>query len=254
MKIVNSSKVVRFICIAAGLALAGWLTSANAANEVKTKRIQVPVEENETAQDTPAVPAPQDDHNHAIPQDALPELKTRDADNVDGSADDDVVDAPQPQGPPPPILRDFSALPEPVQRMRTLILEAAGTGDIEKLRDLIGIGETATTLSIGGLEGDPIEFLKTLSGDVDGFEVLGILIEILETGYVHMDNGTDEEMYIWPYFFAYPLDKLTPEQNVELYTILTAGDVEDSLNFGGYVFYRVGIKPDGQWSFFVAGD
>jgi hypothetical protein len=24
--------------------------------------------------------------------------------------------------------------------------------------------------------------------------------------------------------------------------------------FGAYIFYRVGIAPDGQWAFFVAGD
>ena len=41
---------------------------------------------------------------------------------------------------------------------------------------------------------------------------------------------------------------------VELYRILTAGDVLDSVDFGGYIFYRVGIRPDGKWDFFVAGD
>ena len=59
---------------------------------------------------------------------------------------------------------------------------------------------------------------------------------------------------IWPYFFAWPFDKLTPQMKVELYRILTAGDVLDSVDFGGYIFYRVGIRPNGKWDFFVAGD
>ncbi|MGI9353887.1 MAG: cytoplasmic protein [Rhizobiaceae bacterium] len=157
-------------------------------------------------------------------------------------------------GPPPEVQRDLSKLPLPVRRMRELILAAAATGEIEKLRDLVGIGETATTLSIGGLEGDPIDFLKEASGDDDGYEILAILTEVLEAGYVRLDAGEDDELYVWPYFFAWPMNKLSPPQKVELYRVLTAGDVEDSRSFGGYVFYRVGIKPDGSWSFFVAGD
>ena len=163
-------------------------------------------------------------------------------------------DAARNEGPPPEIQRDLTKLPEPVRRMRELILEAAMSGDLEKLRNLVGIGETATTLSIGGLEGDPIAFLKEASGDGDGYEILAILTEVLEAGYVHLDKDEGEELYVWPYFFAWPLDKLSPPQKVELFRVLTAGDVEDSQSFGGYVFYRVGIKPDGTWSFFVAGD
>ena len=34
-------------------------------------------------------------------------------------------------------------------------------------------------------------------------------------------------MYVWPYFFAVPLDRLTPRQRVELFKIVTAGDYED---------------------------
>ncbi len=171
--------------------------------------------------------------------------------NDDQTSDEDTR---RNEGPPPDIQRDLTKLPQPARRMRELILTAAKSGEIEKLRDLVGIGETATTLSIGGLEGDPIDFLKEASGDEGGYEILAILIEVLEAGYVHLDAGSEDELYVWPYFFAYPLDKLDPTQKVELYRILTAGDVEDSRSFGGYVFYRVGIKPDGSWSFFVAGD
>ena len=109
-------------------------------------------------------------------------------------------------------------------------------------------------LSLGGLEGDPIEFLKSQSGDAEGREILAILLEVLESGFVHLDAGTDNEVYVWPYFFAVPLDALTPQQKVELFTILTSGDLEEMKSFGAYVFYRVGISPQGRWRFFVAGD
>jgi len=188
-----------------------------------------------------------------IPTEELPETDSNGGlvPNPDYS---DPKDTKPNEGPLPEIQRDFSKLPEPVQRMRTLILEAARMGDVEKLRPLLGIGETATNLSLEELDGDSIEYLKSLSGDEEGLEILGILIEILEMGYVHLDPGTEDEVFVWPYFFSWPIDSLSAKQKVEMYTILTAGDVEDSVNFGGYIFYRAGIKPDGSWNFFVSGD
>ena len=154
----------------------------------------------------------------------------------------------------PEIIYDLSRLPGPTRRMRELILEATKSGDIDKLRPLLGMGDGATTLSFGGVEGDLIEFLKQQSGDGEGHEILAILEEVLEAGFVHIDAGKPEELYVWPYFFAVPIEKLTPPQRVELFRIVTAGDYEDMKNYGAYIFYRVGITPEGRWMFFVAGD
>jgi hypothetical protein len=154
----------------------------------------------------------------------------------------------------PEISYDLDALPFPTRRMRELILEATKSGDVEKLRTYIGTGDASTMLSLGGFDGDPIEFLKQESGDENGHETLAILQDILEAGYVHLDKGTDRELYVWPYFFAYPLDKLTDPQMVELFRIVTYGDFQDMKDFGGYIFYRAGITPSGRWTFFVAGD
>ena len=61
-------------------------------------------------------------------------------------------------------------------------------------------------------------------------------------------------MYIWPYFARYPLDKLDSRQMVEMYRLLTAADYDEMKRFGAYIFYRVGIGPDGTLHYFVAGD
>lgn len=167
---------------------------------------------------------------------------------------DSTQDADDPNAPLPEINYDLAKLPEPVRRMRELILEAAKTGDIEKLRPLIGSGDDATQLSLADVEGDSIDFLRSLSGDTEGQEILAILEEVLTSGYVHLDAGTPQELYAWPYFFAMPLEKLTPPQRVELFKIVTAGDYEDMKSFGTYTFYRVAIAPDGHWIFFVAGE
>lgn len=153
----------------------------------------------------------------------------------------------------PEVQIDLSALPAPVRATRDAILKAARTGDIERLRPVLEANEVPPTLSFGGYI-DPIDFLKQSSGDTNGHELLAILIEILETGYVHLDKGQPQEMFIWPYFFSIPLDDLTPPQRVDLFKIITYGDYEDMKQFGAYIFYRLGIGPDGTWHFFVAGD
>ncbi len=154
----------------------------------------------------------------------------------------------------PEVVYDLNRLPEPVRRLREKIVAACKAGDVEALRPLLETGDGGTTLSLGGVDGDAIDFLKSLSGDGEGHEILAILEEVLEAGYVHLEPGTDGEIYVWPYFFALPLESLSAPQRVELFRLVTAGDYEDMKNYGAYIFYRVGITPDGRWAFFVAGD
>lgn len=155
----------------------------------------------------------------------------------------------------PEVSYDYSKLPQPVQDMRAKILEIAKTGKIDSLQPLLGDGgENSPLLSLDEYDGTPLDYLKTLSGDAKGQELLAILVDLLEAGYVHLDAGQPNEVYVWPYFFAYPLDRLDDRQMVELYQIITAGDFEDMKSVGAYIFYRIGITPDGSWKFFVAGD
>ena len=154
----------------------------------------------------------------------------------------------------PEILRDFSLLPEPVKQMRQRILDAAATGDVEKLRTPIEVNEVAPAFSFIEEGQDPIAAFKKASNDGEGRELLAILSEVLEAGYVHVDAGTPQEMYIWPYFARYPLDELTPPQMVELFRLVTAYDFEQMKEFGAYNFYRIGIGPDGTWHYLSSGD
>lgn len=154
----------------------------------------------------------------------------------------------------PAVLRDPNNLPFAARRMHELLKEAAASGDVEKLRPYIGSGDDQTLFSFGGNEGDPVDFLKSFSGDEAGHEILAILQEVLEAGFVHLEPGTDNELFVWPYFFGVPLESLTPPQRVELYRLLTHGDLLEMQSFGAYMFYRVGITPQGRWRFFVAGD
>jgi hypothetical protein len=149
------------------------------------------------------------------------------------------------------IVRDLSKLPEPVRKKREEILTAARSGDLSKVAAIVGANHT--TISFGG-ETDAAEFWKKTFPDSDGAEVLATLIEVLEMPLVHLDKGNAQEMFVWPYFHAIALDKLTPAQRVELFRLVTAYDFREMQKFGSYNFFRAGIAPDGKWQFFVAGD
>jgi hypothetical protein len=154
---------------------------------------------------------------------------------------------------PAEIITDLSRLPVPVARMRERILQAARSGDLEKLVVVMQSNETLPVFSFGN-EKDPIAFWKSNFPDSDGVEILATLIQILETGFVHVARGTPQDMYVWPYFAQTPLKDLSREQKVELFRIVTGADYKEMTAFGAYSFYRVGIAPDGVWHYFVAGE
>lgn len=163
----------------------------------------------------------------------------------------ETLRTPKQNSAPAEIVRDFSRLPDAVRKKREEILAAASSGDLAKVAAIVNADQT--TISFGG-DIDASEFWKKTFPDSDGAEVLATLIEALEMPFVHMDKGNAQEMFVWPYFHAMPLDKLTPAQRVELFRLVTAYDFREMQKFGSYNFFRAGISPDGRWQFFVAGD
>lgn len=154
---------------------------------------------------------------------------------------------------PPRISYDITLLPQAVQKMHSTLLTAARNGNLAALTAIIVANGKEPTVAFDEID-DPILYLRDLSGDEEGQEILAILLEVLEAGYAQIDPGTDAEIYVWPYFANIRLDTLTPQQRVELFTLVTAGDYEDMKAFGAYNFFRLGISPDGVWQFFLAGD
>jgi len=151
----------------------------------------------------------------------------------------------------PEIITDLARLPPAVARTRDRILAAARSGDLRKLATLVQ--ERAPIVSSSGAK-EPTALWKANYPDSNGVEVLAILSTILETGFVHIDADSEREMYVWPYFVRVPLKTLTPQQQVELFRIMTGADYKEMLARGAYAFYRLGIGADGRWHFFVSGD
>jgi hypothetical protein len=217
--------------------------SAFALSELKP----IPGETSQDKQpkDVPQEDEPEDEGPMQIPM-PDPLVNKPDRDAKDDAAED------KPPAVPVEVLSDVSKIPEPVARMRELIVEAAASGDIERLRPLLGKGPTQT--QVGETDADPVETLKGLSGDPQGIEIMAILLDVLSAGFVLSEKGTPDEAYVWPYFTEKSLASLTPPEKVDLFRLVTAGDFAEMEEGGNYNFYRVGITPDGQWKFFVAGD
>ncbi len=149
---------------------------------------------------------------------------------------------------------DVSTLPKAVRDARERILKAALTGDIEEIRLVIEANNDITPAFSFGDDLDPIEYWKQNSRDGEGREILAQLVQVFSSGFVRMDEGTEDELIIWPYHFAYPLEILTPRQKVELFMLVNPDDAKTMEQSGGYFGYRAGISPDGIWQFFVDGD
>ncbi|WP_061934210.1 hypothetical protein [Aureimonas sp. AU22] len=173
---------------------------------------------------------------------------------VPETGDEGAQRAPTGDLPPIEIAYGDQDLPQPVRDLRAKLMEAARTGDIEKLKPYFETGADPTIVSATQPDQDPVVTLKEASGDGEGVELLAILYETLQAGHVRLDPGGENEIYVWPYFTQVDLGALTKPQLVELFELVTAGDYQRMVANGSYDFYRVGISPEGRFEFFVDGD
>jgi hypothetical protein len=147
-------------------------------------------------------------------------------------------------------------LPAPVAEMREAILAAVRSGDIEELRHAYELNELKPELGpeLGtGPVSDPVAYWKKISGDGEGREMLAVLAEILDAGYVTLPLGRDLEnnrIYVWPYFAEVPLQKLTPAQQVELLRLVPPAAAKEMMQTGKYTYWRLAIGADGTWHHF----
>jgi hypothetical protein len=148
---------------------------------------------------------------------------------------------------------DLAALPEPVRAMREALIAATRSGDIENLRPIMEAQEYPPTVSFGGPD-DAVAYLRDQSDDPEGQPTLALLRNLLEMPYAVETFEDGRASYVWPYLAAVDLEKLTPEQTVDAYRLVTPEEFDDLAAFGGWFWWRVHIGADGEWQAFVAGD
>ena len=136
-----------------------------------------------------------------------------------------------------------AGLPEAVEAKRVAILEAARSGDADAVAAL---ASDPFNYSFGGpVEGGPAAYWREL--EANGEQPLEALAAILELPYT-LSSG----IYVWPFAYDKTEEQIT-EHERELLATLPA-DAATFIPGGGYLGWRAGIEPDGDWVFFVSGD
>lgn len=142
----------------------------------------------------------------------------------------------------------FDGIPEEVRTTVLDIVDAAQQCDYDGLEAIAGDGFTA---AFGG--GDPSE-LWTMEEE-QGYQPMYWLLSVLNLphGEIETEQGT---LYVWPSAHAHQGSWETmPAGDLDaLRALYTDEELQGFADFGGYVGYRVGIRANGDWSFFVAGD
>lgn len=157
--------------------------------------------------------------------------------------------------PPPSVLSepitDASALPKLVSAMRSRILQACRTGDIEALRVPIDRNEVRPLFEKSAHRDpgtDPIETLRRLSFDGKGRETLALLRAVLSQACVREVRGP-VTMYVWPAFALSPPKDPTPDERQVMLSCLKFADL-GRIGPDGAPFMRLGIGADGMWHYF----
>jgi hypothetical protein len=143
---------------------------------------------------------------------------------------------------------DQGALPDPVAERRDDLMAAAATRNPEELRDLLPEGDFSFSF---GAEGDPIAYWQ--ERQAAGEDVMGILRRILELPPTTAGEGADS-IYVWPFAYDRTYSSLSSAELVALEAAIGGEAMDTYAQTDDYYGYRVGIRADGRWVFFIAGD
>lgn len=146
------------------------------------------------------------------------------------------------------IIKRADQLPVGVRAMHRAILQAAMSGQVENLREVLQMNELMPLID-GKFVHDPIAHWKAASKDHSGREVMALLTELLELPPVKKTTKSGT-LYIWPYFTGIPLEKLNPPQLVRLYRLAPAEKIALMLKDNRYSHGYVTIGADGTWHSF----
>ena len=129
------------------------------------------------------------------------------------------------------VVKRAEDLPPPVARMRLSILRAAASGQMSELRYVLERNEL-TPLIDGRFVADPVKMWRDASPDKSGRDALARFVELLSLPPARLNGGASGKgrrkrgggkgkkrvtLFIWPYFAATPLDRLSPSEQVALY-------------------------------------
>jgi hypothetical protein len=139
-----------------------------------------------------------------------------------------------------------SALPADVAQKRDAISVAA------KRLDYVALGRLLDPTSFSysfGESGDPIGYWRRLEhkGEVP---IIGDYLPAVLGAPV----GRRANVYVWPAAHAKRPSRWSAADRRWLRTLYSAGEIRAFERAGAYLGWRAGIRRDGKWLFFIAGD
>jgi hypothetical protein len=142
--------------------------------------------------------------------------------------------------------RPKSALPDAVAQKRDAIDAAAKRLDYAALGRLL---DPKTFSYSFGETGDPIGYWRRLEGEGE-VPVLGDYLPAV----LAAPAGRRANIYVWPAAHAKKPSMWTAADRRWLRTLYSAQEIQAFKQAGAYLGWRTGIRRDGKWLFFIAGD
>jgi hypothetical protein len=137
--------------------------------------------------------------------------------------------------------------------MREDIFEAALACDFQALESLAMAGAPEFNYSFGepATGGTPGAYWQ--EAEERGETPLADMVKVLNLPGRTTGAGADQ-LYVWPFAQALDWQNLSEEDRTSLGVHFTESEIAEWAESGSYLGYRLGIKPDGDWLYFVAGD
>jgi hypothetical protein len=137
-------------------------------------------------------------------------------------------------------------LPRAVADKRDAIAAAAQALDYERLATLL---DPATFSYSFGESGDPIGYWRRLERE-GHVPILGDYLPVILRG----PFAKRGDIYAWPSVYGKPPSRWTADERRWLRNLYSEPEIRAFERVGDYLGWRVGIRKDGTWLFFVAGD
>jgi hypothetical protein len=146
------------------------------------------------------------------------------------------------------VLPEQPELPDAVEEKRLAIAQAAAERDYAALARLLPVVGGFEYTFGGAVAGGPTAYWRRLEATTDEAP-LDSLVAVLSLPYTKVRG-----IYVWPFAFDRDPKRLSHDELDLLATLATPREIAGWRRFGGYIGWRAGIEPDGDWIFFVAGD
>lgn len=144
-----------------------------------------------------------------------------------------------------------AGLPASVEAKRQAIYAAAKTRTYDAIVALATEGQFRYTFG-DGYEGGFGAWLRYIDSVQTKDNAFDTITELLKLPYGYQGDGID--IYTWPSFFLKSSDEWTADDIALMKTIMTDEEIEGFRQAGAYIGYRIGIKGDGTWVYYLAGD